>query len=567
MAAQGLHSPPAPSVLRMSSTMDMDAPLPSGAATPLEAKNTQWEGSASPVPGANADSSSSSDGTQQMKRDWRFWCIIFSLGICMVLTAMEFSSVATALPVIAQDLKGTQYIWVGSAYNLGSTVLLPFCGGLAQIFGRRTIMLLGIAIFCVGSALCGAATSMNFLIGGRTVQGLGAGAITALIQIIIADLVPLKDRGAFNGIIALAFAIGSGTGPVVGGALAQHGQWRWLFYMNLPICAAAALLVAIFLRLKTPRVPLKEKMKRLDWTGNAIIVTSTISVVIALTWAGTKYPWSSFRVLVPLILGFAGLAGFLVYEAKVPEYPIVPISLITSRTALSGYAQNFLNGVVLSTLAYWLTSYFQACKDASPIAAGVDIFGSSQSIAPSSLAAGLIIQRFSRYRQPMWFGWALIIVGAALLGHLDENSARATNYGVQILLGVGVGIIYVAAYFPVLAPIPNRLSTNLPADFLAKFPSSGSGAEIAFEVIPRIRDLPQPLKDEVRSAFAKAFQVVWNTLAGLGGLGLLVSFGMKALPLHTAVDEEWGRADAKAVDLAAAAEAGDREKAVDRPVS
>ncbi|KAJ7050334.1 major facilitator superfamily domain-containing protein [Mycena amicta] len=533
-----------------------------------------------------------------MKRDWRFWCIIFSLGICMVLTAMEFSSVATALPVIAQDLKGTQYIWVGSAYNLGSTVLLPFCGGLAQIFGRRTIMLLGIAIFCVGSALCGAATSMNFLIGGRTVQGLGAGAITALIQIIIADLVPLKDRGAFNGIIALAFAIGSGTGPVVGGALAQHGQWRWLFYMNLPICAAAALLVAIFLRLKTPRVPLKEKMKRLDWTGNAIIVTSTISVVIALTWAGTKYPWSSFRVLVPLILGFAGLAGFLVYEAKVPEYPIVPISLITSRTALSGYAQNFLNGVVLSTLAYWLTSYFQACKDASPIAAGVDIFGSSQSIAPSSLAAGLIIQRFSRYRQPMWFGWALIIVGAALLGHLDENSARATNYGVQILLGVGVGIIYVAAYFPVLAPIPvtqsapalaffvflrnfaliwgvtiggtivqNRLSTNLPADFLAKFPSSGSGAEIAFEVIPRIRDLPQPLKDEVRSAFAKAFQVVWNTLAGLGGLGLLVSFGMKALPLHTAVDEEWGRAEAKAVDLAAAAEAGDREKAVDRPVS
>ncbi|KAF7289732.1 Iron permease [Mycena indigotica] len=581
--------------------------------------------SASLVPALRhkVDDDAQNGGGQPMQRDWRFWCIILSLAICMVLTAMEFSSVATALPVIAQELEGTQYIWVGSAYNLGSTVLLPFCGGLAQvsvfnvtsrsfvakennpmlmaarvlqIFGRRAVMLLGIAIFSIGSALCGAATSMNFLIGGRTVQGLGAGAITALIQIIIADLVPLKDRGAFNGIIALlsqfsAFAIGSGTGPVVGGALAQHGQWRWLFYLNLPICAVAAILVAVFLRLKTPTVPFGEKMRRLDWIGNAIIVSSTTSIVIALTWAGTQHPWSSPKVLVPLIVGFAGLAGFLIYEANVPEYPIVPISLMKSRTALSGYTQNFFNGIVLSTLAYWLPSFFQACKDASPIAAGVDIFGASQTIAPSSLVAGLIIQRFSRYRQPMWFGWSIVILGAALYGQINENTSRATNFGVQVLLGVGIGINYVAAYFPVLAPIPvtqsapalaffvflrnfaliwgvtiggtivqNQLASHLPPDFLARFPSSSGshGAEIAFEVIPRIRHLPQPLKDQVRAAFAQAFQVVWNTLAGLGGLGLLVSFAMKALPLHTQVDEAWGRETAKSG--AADVEAGREER-------
>ncbi|KAJ7641544.1 major facilitator superfamily domain-containing protein [Roridomyces roridus] len=145
----------------------------------------------------------SKTGTTAVPRDWKFWCIIVSLAIGTLVTAIELTSVGTALPVIVQDLKGDKFVWVGSAYTLGQTALIPFCGGLAQIFGRRLVILSGIALFCVGSAVCGAATSMNFLIGGRTVQGLGAGAMIALTQIIIADLVPLKERGSFNGIMPL----------------------------------------------------------------------------------------------------------------------------------------------------------------------------------------------------------------------------------------------------------------------------------------------------------------------------------------------------------------------------
>ncbi|KAJ7141915.1 major facilitator superfamily domain-containing protein [Mycena crocata] len=508
-----------------------------------------------------------------MARDWRFWCIILSLAICMLLTAVEFTAVGTALPVIVQDLGGTQFVWVGSAYTLGSTALIPFCGGLAQIFGRRIVILIAIGLFCIGSALCGAATSMGMLIGGRTVQGLGAGAITALIQIVIADLVPLKERGSFNGIMALAWGIGGGSGPVIGGSLAERGQWRWLFYLNLPICALAATLVTIFLRFKTPQAPLREKLKRMDWIGNTIIVASTASIVLALTWAGIQFPWSSAKVLVPLILGFLGLGAFLVYETLVAEFPIVPVSILGSRTAFSGYAQNFFNGVVLSALAYWIAIYFQACKDAGPTASGVDAFGLSYSISPSCMIAGLVVQRSARYRQPMWVGWVLMILGTALLGTLDENSRRSACYGFQVLVGVGMGIIYVTAYFPVLAPIPvsqsatalafftflrnfaliwgvtiggtvlqNELTTRLPAAFLAKYPG---GTQIAFEVIPSIRDLPQPLKDEVRQAFAGSLQVLWNVLAGISGLGLLASLFMKHLPLHTSTDAEWGRSDAK----------------------
>ncbi|KAF7309858.1 MFS general substrate transporter [Mycena indigotica] len=495
-------------------------------------------------------------------RDWRFWCIIFSLAICMLLTAIEFTAVGTALPVIVQDLKADHFVWVGSAYTLGCTALIPFCGGLAHIFGRRAIMLAAITLFCIGSALCGAARNMNVLIAGRTIQGLGGGAITALNQIILADLVPLQERGSFNGVMALAWGIGGGSGPVIGGSLAQRGQWRWLFYLNLPICGVAAILVTVFLKLKIPNIPLTEKVKRLDCFGNLLVVASTTSVVIALTWAGIQFAWTSAKVLVPLTLGLLGMAF-------VPKYPIVPISLISTRTAFSGYAQNFLNGIVLSTLSYWLSVYFQACRDAGPTAAGVDGFGLSYTISPSCLLSGLVVQKTLRYRQPLWVGWMLMTIGCALLATLDENSGRSLCYGFQALIGVGLGIIYVVTYFPVLAPIPvsqsgpalafftflrnlaliwgvtiggtvlqNQLTSRLPADFLAKFPG---GTQIAFEVIPTIRQLPQPLKAEVRHAFAKSLQVLWNVLAGISGLGLVVSLSMKHLPLHTSVDTEWGR--------------------------
>lgn len=182
-----------------------------------------------------------------------------------------------------------------------------------------------------------------------------------------------------------AWTIGGGTGPVVGGALAQSGQWRWLFYLNLPICAVAGLLVATFLRLRIPHAPLRERLGKMDWmwvplfahrcisligllSGNLLIIASTTSVVIALTWGGVQFPWNSARVLVPLILGLLGLCGFIAYEAWAPTYPTVrssltelhrdpdiclqaPISLMSTRTAFSGYAQNFLMSVVLAALA------------------------------------------------------------------------------------------------------------------------------------------------------------------------------------------------------------------------
>ncbi|KAH9062385.1 major facilitator superfamily domain-containing protein [Lactarius vividus] len=504
-------------------------------------------------------------------KDWKFWCIIFSLALSVLLTAVEFTAIGAALPTIIRDLQGVQFIWVGSAYALGSTALVPFCGGLTQIIGRRPIMLSALFLFALGSTICGAASSMNMLIAGRTVQGLGAGAITSSVQIMLSDLVTLRERGTFSGLMALSWAIGGGVGPVIGGSLAQSGHWRWLFYLNLPICVFNATLVLLFMRLRTPQATLREKLSKIDFIGNLLITGSTTSIVIGLTWGGVQFPWSSASVLVPLVLGFVGLVAFVIYEFYFCKPPTAPILFRLDWTGTSGYLQNFVMAVVLASLSYWYAVFFEACKDRSPSGAGVDIFGLSYSISLIAIIAGIAVKKTGKYLAPTYIGWALMVTGAGLLTTLRADSSIAKSVGFQLVIGGGVGIIYVVSLFPILASVPvthsapamalyvfsrnfgyiwgvtvggailqNELKKNLPASFLAQFPH---GVQLAFSTIPSIPTLEQPLKAEVQNTFGEALKVVWQVVLGISSAGFVSSLGMRQLQLHTNIDEDWGRED------------------------
>ncbi|KAI0291116.1 major facilitator superfamily domain-containing protein [Russula brevipes] len=511
-------------------------------------------------------------------KDWKFWCIIFSLTISTLLTAVEFTAIGAALPTIVRDLKGQQFIWVGSAYALGSTALVPLCGGLAQIIGRRPIMLSALFFFALGSAICGAASSMIMLIAGRAVQGLGAGAITSSVHIVLSDLVTLRERGAFSGLIALSWAVGGGVGPVIGGSLAESGRWRWLFDLNIPICAVNATLVVLFLRLKTPPATLREKLRKMDIIGNILVTGSTTSIVIALTWGGVLYPWSSVHVISPLVFGLVGLGVFAIYEIYFCKPPVAPILLRMSWTAASGYLQQFLTAVVLATMSYWYAVFFEACQGRSPTGAGVGLFGLSYSTSIISLVAGLTVKKTGKYMIPIYVAWMLTIVGAGLLTTLSANSSLAKSVGFQLVIGPGIGATLVVSLFPILASIPvtqtapamalyvfsrnfgsiwgvtaggavlqNELMKKLPAAFLAQFPQ---GAEIAIATIPIIPSLEQPLKDQVRDTFADALRVVWQVVLGIAIAGFLCSLGMRELKLHTEIDEDWGRQDLPVLESA-----------------
>ncbi|KAH9962046.1 major facilitator superfamily domain-containing protein [Russula compacta] len=496
---------------------------------------------------------------------------MFSLALSVLLTAVEFTGIGAALPTIIHDLKGEQFIWVGSAYALGSTALVPLYGGLTQIIGRRPIMLLALFLFALGSAICGASSSINMLTAGRAVQGLGAGAITSSMQIILSDLVTLRERGTFTGLMALSWAVGGGVGPVIGGSLAQNGKWRWIFYLNLPICAFNATLVVLLMRLKTPPATLREKLSKMDFIGNLLVIGSTTSVVIGLTWGGVQYPWSSAHVLSPLIVGLIGLVVFAIYETYLCKPPIVPIVLRMDWTGASGYLQQFAAALILATLSYWYPVFFEGCKDRSPTEAGIDLFGLSYSISLVAVTAGVAVRKTGRYAVIIYIGWVIIIVGAGLLTTLSADSSLAKSVGFQIFIGAGVGITFVITVFPILASIPvtqtapamalyvfwrnfgfiwgvtiggailqNELKRRLPSSFLQQVPE---GVQIAFAAIPLIPTLNEPFKQEVQDTFGEALKVVWQTVLGIACAGFLGSLGMRQLTLHTQIDEEWSRKD------------------------
>ncbi|THG93354.1 hypothetical protein EW026_g7860 [Hermanssonia centrifuga] len=275
--------------------------------------------------------------SRSARKGFNFWMVFVAICVSLFLSALELTAVSTALPTIIHDLNGKEdFVWIASAYGLASTALLPASGGLAEIFGRRTAMLIALGLFSLGSALCGAARNMGWLIAARTVQGAGGGGILSLSSIILSDLVTLKERGLYNGMIGMTWSCAASIGPLVGGALAQGGNWRWLFYLNLPVAGLASVLVLMCLKLRTPPGTLHEKLGRMDWIGNAIIMSSSSACVIALTWGGVKYPWTSPHILVPLILGLLGMCFFVFYEAQFAKEPLLPISLLSNRTSVSG---------------------------------------------------------------------------------------------------------------------------------------------------------------------------------------------------------------------------------------
>lgn len=521
---------------------------------------------------------SSNDDPPTTKRGAKFWLVFLSICLSCFLSALDITVVSTALPIIVHDLNGADFVWIGAAYTLTSTAFLPMSGAFAEIFGRRIAMISALVIFALGSALCGAAQSMNWLIAARSVQGLGGGAIVSLSSIVIADLVSLKERGAYNGLIGMTWAIATAIGASVGGSLATTGNWRWIFYLNLPVCGLALCMVVLFLKLPTPPGTLYEKIQRMDAIGNILIVGSTTSVVIALSWGGVKFAWSSPQVLPALIIGLVGTVVFFVYEATLAKHPMVPFTILKNRTSISGYLQTFFNSLVILCVVYYLPVYYQSCKDASAIHSSVDMLGLTLTMGPFAVLGGISVTASKAYRPQLWIAWVLVIVGLAAMTVVGADSSTGLSIGLPVLMGIGFGLISATQYFPVLSALPveenaralafftfcrfcagvwgiaigatvlqNELQHRLPPPFIASLSSSSSssssssGVELSYSAIPLIPTLTDPvLKEEVRIAFGESLKVLWKVLAGIAGMGGLASLVMKGIPLNASVDEKWG---------------------------
>ncbi|KAH9933626.1 iron permease [Epithele typhae] len=527
---------------------------------------------------------SSADGPSPA-RGFNFWMTFLSGLLVEVLSALDLSAVSTTLPTIVSDLHGNDFIWAGSAYTIAATAVIPFIGHFASTFGRKPVLLAMILIFALGSALCGAAQSMPMFLAGRgehlvftlhtglkpahaAIQGFGGGGSMSAVQIINADMIPLPERGKFQGIAAVMWAVACSAGPIIGGGLARGGNWRWLFYINLPLCGISFTLSTAFLRVRNPTTTLAEKIKEMDLIGLTLVVGSTVSFLIGMTWGGVQFSWSSAQVLAPLTIGAVGIVLFFVIEALWIPRPTAPSFLYTSRTTLSGYLGTFFHGIVVIALIYYTPIYLQATQGASALTSGIDMLPIVALIPIAAMFTAVTVQVTKRYLPLNIIGWVLALVGFGVLSILTETSPRAAYVGLQTPAAIATGILWICTTFPVLAPLPysnsahalaffsftrqfaqswgitiagtilqNGLQRALPPAYVASLPE---GASLAYAAIPTVAALDEPLRTEVRVAFARATQTVWRVMVAVAGAGLLSVVLMREVPMKKSLDERWG---------------------------
>ncbi|TFK91558.1 iron permease [Polyporus arcularius HHB13444] len=503
------------------------------------------------------------------KRGFNFWMVFVSGLMVEILSALDLSAVSTALPTIIGTLDGTDFIWAGSAYTIASTAAIPFIGDLASTFGRKPVLIAFILCFALGSALCGAAQNMKLFIAGRAIQGFGGGGCLASVQIINADMIPLPERGKFQGITACMWAIACSAGPLIGGALANAGAWRWIFFLNLPFCGASLLLTMMFLKVRKPTSTVSEKVAEMDFLGIGILVGSTVSFLLAMTWGGLRFPWSSYHVLAPLVVGAIGIMAFFAIEAFWLKRPTLPRFVFSSRTTLSGYLGTFFHGIASIAVIYYIPVYFQAAHGASAIGSGVDMLPIVVLIPISAVVTGVSTQLLHRYRPQNYVGWAMMLVGFGVLSTLTENSSRAAYVGLQVPVAIGIGLLWSSTVFAILAPLPfsnsahalaffiftrqfaqswgmtiagaivqNVLSSQLPQAFLDTLPA---GAEVAYGAVPSISGIAdEGLRNEVRKAYAHATRLVWQVMLGFSGAGMLSTLLMREEKMKKSLDDRWG---------------------------
>lgn len=371
--------------------------------------------------------------------------VLFSLMIAMMLAMLDNMIVSTALPRIVGEFGGLDHFtWVVTAYVLGTTVSTPIWGKLGDLFGRKPIFLTAVVIFLVGSALCGMAGSdllggpddgMMELIVFRAVQGLGAGGLMVGVLAIIGDLVPPRERGRYQGMIAGIMAIALVAGPLVGGFITDHLSWRWAFYVNLPLGGAALVLLVATLRLPRHRTE-----HRIDWLGAALLAVGITAIVLLTTWGGNEYAWRSPQIVGLVVLAVASLAIFAVVERRAVE-PVLPLSLFANRNFALISVIGFLLGFAMYGAMSFLPLYQQTVQGASATESGLLLLPLMFGMLVVSLVVGRTITRTGRYRAFPIIGGVVMSVGMVLLTRLDAQTEVAESSLYLLVLGAGMGFL------------------------------------------------------------------------------------------------------------------------------
>jgi EmrB/QacA subfamily drug resistance transporter len=479
--------------------------------------------------------------------------LIFSaLLLVLLLASLDQTIVATALPTIVGELGGIEHLsWVVTAYLLAATIAGPLYGKFGDLYGRKTVLQTAIVIFLVGSALCGLAQNMGELIAFRALQGLGAGGLIVVTLAVVGDIIPPRDRGRYQGFFGGVFGVSTIIGPLLGGFFVDQLSWRWIFYVNLPIGAAALAVIAVAFHAHT-----EHREHSIDYLGAALLAGALSSIVLFTSLGGTTWAWDSSQILSLMVLALILLPAFILAERRAEE-PILPLSLFRNRTFAVTSAIGFIIGLALFGAITYLPLYLQITKGSSPTSSGLQLTPLMGGLLVTSILSGQLISRYGRYRPFPIAGTALTAVGLFLLSriHVDTPAWEAMAYATVLGLGLGAvmqvlvlavqnavdrrdigvatsgstlfrqigGSIGVSLFGAIFANrLGTELATRLPAG--SRLPNTTDPATI--------RALPTPVRNAFEDAFAAALHPVFLSAAVVALAAFALTWLLRDIPLQ-----------------------------------
>ncbi|KAI0449994.1 MFS general substrate transporter [Xylaria acuta] len=435
----------------------------------------------------------------------------------------------------------TDYVWIANSFVVTSSIPHPLVGRVSDLFGRSIPLITSTALLLLGSGIAGGAENSAMLTGGRTVQGAGAGGLYVFLDIVCCDLVPLRERGKYLGLINSFAALAAALGPALGGAIAQS-DWRWIFYLNILLCSVALIVVLTFMRVKRGILDgTGPALYRLEYLGNSIFIPSMIAILFRLISGGIDFPWSSWRVILPLVLGAVGWVAFHIQQ-HLARHPSIPSSLFSNRTSAAGYLLTFLSSVFVQAVAYLMPICFQAALGTSvlhpglyflPFAVGTLLFAVVGGVLMSTIR-GLFTLLGNHPPTVLW-STRLPAIMAALP---EANVASATVFYAFIRT---FGFIWGAN---IASVAPNSLfDSNL---HLISDPSLRdqlrNGAVYAFaSQIHQIRNMySTETLNQIQAVYVKSLEGIWCIGLGLSLLGFLIVGLERSVELRKDLDTAYG---------------------------
>jgi EmrB/QacA subfamily drug resistance transporter len=360
--------------------------------------------------------------------------VLIALMLSVGLVAVDTTIIATVVPSIVADLGGFgQFPWLFSVYLLAQAVSVPIYSKLADQFGRKPMMLFGVGVFMLGSILCGAAWSMPALIAFRALQGLGAGAIQPVSLTIVGDIYTVAERGRVTGYFGSVWGIAAILGPTVGGLLAEFVHWRWVFFVNIPLCVAATMML-----LSAYHERLTPKKHRLDYAGAALLASGVGLLILGLLEGDRAWAWRSWPSAVVLGLGVVLLLAFALVERRAAE-PVLPAWLFRDRVLASASASALVLGSIVLGLTSYVPTFAQTVLGAGPLAAGLALAALSLGWPLASSQSAKLYLRYG-YRFTALVGGALAITGTASLTFVREGSPILAVAACCFVIGAGIGL-------------------------------------------------------------------------------------------------------------------------------